>query len=75
MTLVSLPDMTPVDSSNLLQIGYDESTQDLFIEFQDNRTYVYSAVPESTYQELMDADSKGSYFNREIKPNYECRAL
>lgn len=66
---VSLPDMTPIDSSNLFQIGYDEPTQELYVEFQDNRTYVYSAVSESTFQEFMDADSKGSYFNREIKPN------
>lgn len=36
-------------------------------------TYVYSGVPESTAQEIMNADSKGSYFNREIKPNFECR--
>lgn len=70
---VSLPDMTPVDSSNLFRIGYDGVMQELYVEFQDNRTYVYSAVPESTFQELMNADSKGSYFNREIRPNYECR--
>jgi hypothetical protein len=67
--------MTPVDSSSLFQIGYNESTQDLFVEFSDNRTYVYSAVPEPTFRELMEADSKGSYFNREIKPHYECRPL
>ena len=70
-----MPDMTPVDSSNLLQVGYDAGSQDLYIEFVEGRTYVYSAVPETTYQELMDADSKGSYFNREIKPNYDCHPL
>ncbi len=70
---MSPPEMTPVDSSNLLQIGYEEPTHELYVEFQHGRTYIYSGVPESTFRELMDADSKGSYFNREIKPNYECR--
>jgi KTSC domain len=68
-----VPPMTPVDSSNLAQIGYDQEAQELYVEFISGSTYVYSGVPESTAQEIMNADSKGSYFNREIKPNFECR--
>jgi hypothetical protein len=67
--------MTPVDSSSLLQVGYDSGSQELYIEFKEGRTYVYSPVPETTYRELLDADSKGSYFNREVKPKYDCRPL
>lgn len=72
---MTMPDMTPVDSSNIRQIGYDSATQDLYVEWIEGRTYVYSGVPEVTHQELMDAASKGSYINREIKPNYDCRTL
>jgi hypothetical protein len=36
---------------------------------------VYSAVPRVAYGEFMNADSKGIYFNNEVKPNYECRRL
>lgn len=70
---MSQPEMIPVDSSNLLQIGYDANTQELHVEFMDGGRYVYQDVPESTFDELAQADSKGSYLNREIKPNYGFR--
>lgn len=70
-----MPDMTPVDSSNIARIGYDAEAQELYVEFSGGRTYIYSGVPELSAQELLDADSKGSYFNREIKPHYECRDM
>jgi hypothetical protein len=70
---MATPDMVPVDSSNIGRIGYDETSQELYVEWTDGRTYVYSAVPDTTHQELMTADSKGGYINREIKPNYDCR--
>lgn len=68
-----MPDMTPVDSSSIARIGYDPESQELFIEFIGGRTYAYSAVPESRAQALLDADSKGGYFNREIRPNHDFR--
>ncbi|MBB2991073.1 hypothetical protein FHR72_002546 [Mycolicibacterium iranicum] len=70
---MTLPDMEPVDSSNIYRIGYDSATEELYVEFSNGRIYVYSGVPQSTYDELFTADSKGSYMNREIKPNYDCR--
>lgn len=70
---MTLPDMESVDSSNVHRIGYDSATEELYVEFSNGRIYVYSAVPQSTYDELLAADSKGSYMNREIKPNYGCR--
>lgn len=72
---MSAPEMVPVDSSNLVAIGYDGDNQELYVEYLGGRTYVYSQVPDVTHRELMDADSKGSYMNREIKPNYDCRPL
>jgi hypothetical protein len=72
---MSTPDMVPVDSSNVLAIGYDASSQELHVEYLGGRTYVYSGVPDETHQEFVDADSKGAYMNREIKPNYEARPL
>jgi hypothetical protein len=38
-------------------------------------TYVYYAVEEWRYQELMQADSKGTYLNVNIKPNYQYAKL
>jgi hypothetical protein len=64
------PEMDWVDSSNIEQIGYDAGAMELWVRFVGGATYVYTEVPPSTYEELMSADSKGSYLNREIKPNY-----
>lgn len=64
------PRMEPVDSSNIEAIGYDPGSRSLYIRFLSGTSYVYSEVDEWVHQELMQADSKGSYFNRQIKPNY-----
>jgi hypothetical protein len=69
------PEMTYVDSSNVVAIGYDPDTRELYVEFKGESTYVYSDVPEEAYTELCEADSKGSYLNREIKPNYDYRPV
>lgn len=67
------PEMEYVDSSNIESVGYDGDTRELHVSFVTGKLYIYAEVPEETYAELLSADSKGSYLNREIKPNYECR--
>lgn len=67
-----MPDMTFVDSTNIEAIGYDSDSMELHIRFLNTgATYIYSNVPEAVFEELMSADSKGSYFNRNIKPTYK----
>jgi hypothetical protein len=60
-----------VDSSNIEAIGYDPDTQDLHVWFLSAGYYVYSGVPQETFDALLYAPSKGSFLNREIKPNYQ----
>lgn len=60
----------PVISSNLASVGYEAATHTLEIEFQNGRVYRYAHVPESIYQGLMAAASKGSYFADFIKDLY-----
>jgi len=63
-------DMQPVKSSNIEAVGYDPVTQQLDVTFKGNpKAYHYYNVPESKHRELMAADSKGSYFSRNIKGN------
>lgn len=69
------PDMVPVDSTTLELVGYDAADRELYLRFLSGSIYVYSDVPPETHQELLAADSKGSYFNREIRPNYACRQV
>jgi hypothetical protein len=63
-------DWTPVDSSNLNRVRYDEDTMTLEIEFNDGNQYQYFDVPETVYQGLMSASSHGKYFHSQIKGSY-----
>jgi len=68
-----MPDMELVESSNILAIGYDEDNLELWVEFNDEATYIYDGVPAILHTEMMEASSKGSYLNRVIKGNYQYR--
>lgn len=57
----------PVSSSLLETVGYDPETETLEIELENGCVYQYRDVTESTYNELLEADSIGRYFNRYIR--------
>ncbi len=61
---------TPVRSSNIAAIGYDEDNQVLEVEFNDESVYQYSGVPSREHDGIMNADSKGKYLNANIKNRY-----
>ena len=65
--------MIPVNSSNLYAVGYDGST--LRIQFHSGGIYDYVGVPESVYNGLMNASSKGSYHAANIKNVYPYRKI
>lgn len=54
-------------SSNLKTVGYDSKTKILEIEFHNGTIYQYFNVPETIFNGLMSANSKGSYFDSHIK--------
>ena len=58
---------TPVSSSHLTSVGYDQNTLTLEIEFKDGSVYQYFDVPEMVHQQLMQADSKGTFLQANIK--------
>jgi hypothetical protein len=60
-------DRIPVSSSNLRSIGYDSNEEILEIEFHSGGIYQYFGVPLSRYEGLINASSKGSYFDGYIK--------
>lgn len=59
-----------VTSSNLCSIGYDSETSTLEVEFNKGSVYQYHGVPQDVFDSLMQAGSKGSYFNSNIKNSY-----
>ena len=52
-------------------MGYEGKSKVLEIEFQSGTVYQYLDVPESVYEELEKANSKGRYFNRAIRDEYD----
>jgi hypothetical protein len=64
-------DRLPVESSVIGEIGYDASSQMLEVFFRSGAVYLYYFVPQGAYDDFVAADSKGSYFNKQIKGVYE----
>ena len=62
-------------SSVIQDFAYDPDARELSIWFTSGRIYVYFAVPEEVFSDLSGAFSKGSYFNRRIRDNYQCREV
>jgi inosine/xanthosine triphosphate pyrophosphatase family protein len=60
----------PVDSSDIISIGYDADARLLEIEFHGGRLYAYRNVDTDIYEQLMRADSHGQYFNTFIHGKY-----
>jgi hypothetical protein len=58
------------DSQCTKSISYDNSTQELTIEFQERGTYKYEGVPAEEYLGLKGASSHGTYFNLYIRDRY-----
>ena len=64
-----------VTSSNISSVGYDASDGTLEVKFHGGSIYQYSDVPVSVYLGLLDAPSKGSYFQAHIRTTYPYRRL
>jgi hypothetical protein len=59
--------MPHVQSSVMTKVDYDEEAAELDITFTSGKTYRYLHVPLEIYVDLLDAESKGEYFNDNIK--------
>ncbi len=64
----------PVQSSMLAEVGYDEDTQTLEVQFKSRKepgpVWRYYGVPGWVFDELISAaisKSRGSFFTREVK--------
>lgn len=67
---MNLPDMIPVQSSNVQSVGYDESTQTVFVQFLTGSIYIYKGVQKPEFEALKTAPSVGSYLHRNFKRVY-----
>ena len=64
-----------VESTTLATVGYEESLEQLQLEFCSRAVYLYFGVPAPVYEALLDAPSKGQYFNGTIRGCYPYRRI
>jgi hypothetical protein len=60
----------PVQSSNIKSVGYDSQNKTLEVEFKSGGIFQYHNVNEDAHKNLLNADSIGSHFHKNIKSNY-----
>jgi KTSC domain-containing protein len=70
------PDRKQIPKKHVLStavwaVGYDEPRGVLQMELMNGAVYDYLDVPRSVYERFMNADSKGGYYNREVRDKYE----
>jgi hypothetical protein len=64
-----------VESATLSAVGYDENLKRLQLEFCSRALYLYFGVPGAVFEALLDAPSKGRYFNGTIRGRYPYRQI
>ena len=69
-----MPAMTEVQSSLIKAVGFDDEKEELHVEFhKGNLTkYVYEGVTRPVFDALMEAQSVGAFFLRNVKGQYAC---
>ena len=65
----------PVESSDLVAIGYDARERVLEIEFKEGRVYRYLDVEPDVYERFMRTDSYGEFFFAHINKHYRYRRV
>jgi hypothetical protein len=61
---------TPVESTTLSTVAYDDSRNLLQLEFRSRAAYQYFDIPAAVHTGLLCASSKGSYFNQVIRGRF-----
>ena len=64
-----------VDSTAISQIDYDADRAKLLVRFRSGQRYVYVGVPAEVGRSFVRADSKGRFFQREIRDRYPFNRL
>jgi KTSC domain len=69
-----VPKMHAVESGAVAKIGYDAAAEEAYVEYLDGDLYAYEGVPADVFEELANAESKGTFVNTVIK-KYPFRAV
>jgi hypothetical protein len=64
-----------IESTLLKFVRYDPKKRQLDVELRSGELYRYFNVPSSCYLELLEAESKGTYYNRNIRKSFPYQNL
>lgn len=62
-------------SSSLQSVGYSAAEATMEVAFHNGSIYRYFEVPPHIHQALLDASSKGRFFNAAIRTNFRFERL
>lgn len=61
--------MFPVQSSQIHSCGHEPRTGMLHLKFKSGGTYAYGRVDETKFKAMLDSDSIGSWFHKNLRNN------
>jgi KTSC domain len=64
-----------VQSTVIESVSFDPCKRTLWVRFRNGSLYSYFGVSTDTYTDLLNADSKGTFFNRHIRGSYSWTRL
>ena len=64
-----------VKPSNIISVGYNRATADLFVKYLGHRIYRYRGVPSTVVAALLEAPSASDFVSAHIDRRYESEAL
>ena len=64
-----------VETTAISTIDYDAERAKLLVRFASGERYVYVGVPGEVCRSFLDADSKGRFFQAEIRDQYPYNRL
>jgi hypothetical protein len=65
----------PLDSSLLAWVRYDALRHQLEVQFRSSQRYLFFQVPQACFHDLLEAQSKGAYFNHHIRNHFPYQHL
>jgi len=72
----TLPALSPVESSAISAAGYDKAARKFLVQFKTTgHIHAYSDVPPEIAQRFEEAESKGAFFGRWIRPVFKAEKL
>ena len=62
----------PIPSTEITQVGYQEDSETLEIQFVKGGVYQFFNVPSKVFDEFMSAPSKEGYYHSKIGERFPC---